>query len=105
MSWSWWLRASLLAGAWRTPGGKTPAAQENAHRPKPDTHGCSVHAIRGKLEEEGDTDQERDDALATSYAASVQGRIAFGPAAGWQVVRIVDGPRSADLSRPARHRS
>ena len=38
--------------------------------------------------------------LATCYAASIQGRIAFGPAAGFYVTRIVDQAKATALYRP-----
>jgi hypothetical protein len=57
---------------------------------------------RGKLDEEGDIEAESDDALATCYAASVQGRIAFGSAAGWHVPRIVDPAKAAAIYKPGK---
>ena len=58
------------------------------------------HSVR--LEEAAGTESEGDDGLATCYAASVQGRIAFGPAAGWQIPRIVDPDKATALYRPGK---
>ena len=53
------------------------------------------------MEGEEDADPgSKDDALATCYAAWVQGRIVFGPAAGWHVCRIVDPARVTAIYRP-----
>ncbi len=55
---------------------------------------------RGKIDGEAGTDLDSDDALATCYAASIQGRIAFGPSAGFYVTRIVDQAKATALYRP-----
>lgn len=57
---------------------------------------------RGKLDEEGEGGTESDDGLATCYAASVQGRVAFGEAAGWHVQRLVDPGQATDIYRPGK---
>ncbi len=52
------------------------------------------------MDGEAGTDLDSDDALATCYAASIQGRNAFGPAAGFYVTRIVDQAMATALYRP-----